>query len=279
MAKTIYKRTYSNGDVYNGPLLNDKPTPEGKLTFASGDVYQGEYDANEVPFGNGKIWFANGDVYVGYVIDGKPYGSGTYTFKNRDKYIGNFKKGKFSGHGKYYVNGRLYYDGNWRNDYKNGEGRIYYDNGRQLVGFFIHDKCYGIATLFYAEGTDYDKLEGFFFADNPVFGTEYRRDGMVYKGFFKDGMREGRGTITFSDGSSIKGYFDDDNVVTHKKTTLHYTNGESYTGTLTPDGKYINGRYNYSDGDYYDGDWKDGKYHGYGTYKNKSGDKFVGYIP
>jgi hypothetical protein len=134
-----------------------------------------------------------------------------------------------------------------------------------------------MATLFYAEDSDYDKLDGFFFADKPVFGTEYRRDGMVYKGFFKNGMREGRGTVIYPDGYSIKGHFDDDKVVTHKKTTVHYSNGETYTGTFTESGEFLNGRYDYSDGDYYDGDWKDGKYHGYGTYRYKDGEKYVGY--
>ena len=42
MAKTIYKRPYKNGDVYEGPLVNDLPTPEGKYTFANGDVYVGD---------------------------------------------------------------------------------------------------------------------------------------------------------------------------------------------------------------------------------------------
>ena len=273
---TTYKRTYSNGDVYNGPLVNDKPTPDGRLTLASGDVYVGEYDANESPFGNGKISYTNGDSYEGFVVDGKPHGSGTYTFADGDVYVGDFKKGLFHGYGKYYINNRIHYKGYWKKDYKSGEGRIFYENGRQLVGFFIKDKCYGYATLFYAEGSDYDKLEGYFFADKPVWGTEYRKDGMVYKGFFKNGMREGRGTVTFSDGYTIKGHFDDDKVVNSKKSTTVYPNGESYEGTYTEDGKFLHGKYTYSNGESYDGDWKDEKYHGYGTFRFKNGGKHVG---
>ena len=100
VTKTTYKRTYSNGDIYEGPLSNDLPTPEGKYTFACGDVYVGEYSESEYPSGKGKIWFKNGDVYEGDVRKGKPHGSGTYVFAGGiEVYRGEIYKGMFHGYG------------------------------------------------------------------------------------------------------------------------------------------------------------------------------------
>lgn len=84
VTKTTYKRTYSNGDIYEGPLSNERPTTEGKYTFANGDVYAGEYNENEIPSGKGRIWFKNGDMYVGSWKDGKRFGKHDYHWANGD---------------------------------------------------------------------------------------------------------------------------------------------------------------------------------------------------
>ncbi len=227
--KTIYKRTYQNGDVYSGPLENDLPTLEGEYTFANGDVYRGEY-LGEYPHGNGKIYLKNGNVYNGSVRFGKMH----------------------------------------------GKGILDYADGRRFVGRFIKGVRYGFGTMFYTDGDEFEKFEGYYFNDKAIWGTDYRRDGMTYTGFLKNDMREGRGKITLPDGSSLKGHFDDDKIVMHKKTTITQPNGDSYTGILTPDGNFLKGRYTFSNGDYYDGDWKDGKFHGQGTRKYANGDKYVG---
>ncbi len=229
VTKTIYKRTYKNGDVYKGPIENDLPTLEGEYTFTNGDVYRGEY-LGEYPHGKGKIYFKNGNVYNGSVRFGKMH----------------------------------------------GKGSLDYADGRRFVGRFIRGVRYGFGTIFYPDGDEFEKFEGYYFNDKAFWGTDYLRNGTTYKGFFKNNMREGRGTLTCSDGYTIKGYFDDDKIVMHNKTTINFPNGETYTGTFTTDGHFLNGKYTYSNGEYYDGDWKDGKFHGQGTRKYANGDKYVG---
>ena len=50
--------------------------------------------------GQGKLTFANGDTYVGEFQDGKQHGQGTLTFINGNRYVGEFKDAKANGQGK-----------------------------------------------------------------------------------------------------------------------------------------------------------------------------------
>merc|ERR1711998_604068 len=79
----------------------------GKYTYASGDVYVGEYKDGKF---HGKCTFTfnsgsyNGDVYVGEYKDGKKDGKGTYTWADGNVYVGEWKDNKRNGKGKYTYN-------------------------------------------------------------------------------------------------------------------------------------------------------------------------------
>jgi len=72
-----------------------------------------------------------------------------------------------------------------------------------------------------------------------------------YIGEYKDGKRDGQGTLTFPDG-------------------------ENYVGEWKDDKKDGQGIYTFPDGQKYVGEWKDGLYHGQGTLTFPDGKKYIG---
>ena len=94
---------------------------QGKKTYSNGDVYEGEFKFI-LPEGQGKKTYSNGDVYEGEFKNGVPEGQGKQTFLGGDVYEGAFKNGYREGQGKYtFANGDVYYEGEWKNDDPEGE--------------------------------------------------------------------------------------------------------------------------------------------------------------
>lgn len=92
------KRTYANGNIYEGYVVNGKAEGKGKFTWTNGDRYEGEFSNNEMN-GNGILTYANGDRYEGDFVNGKCQGSGILVFANGDRYEGQFLNNKMHGTG------------------------------------------------------------------------------------------------------------------------------------------------------------------------------------
>eukprot|EP01022_Parablepharisma_sp_SALTPOND_P012873 TRINITY_DN1674_c0_g1_i1.p3 TRINITY_DN1674_c0_g1~~TRINITY_DN1674_c0_g1_i1.p3 ORF type:complete len:401 (+),score=43.48 TRINITY_DN1674_c0_g1_i1:4847-6049(+) len=98
--------------------------------------------------------------------------------------------------------------------------------------------------------------------DKPITNTDKELEdrgpfeldnGAIYIGQWnKAGLREGKGTQIWPDGSKYVGYWNND-----------MANGK--------------GRLIHSDGDVYEGEWFNDKAHGYGSYTHMDGAKYVGY--
>ena len=65
---------------------------KGKMTYASGDVYEGEFK-NGYPDGKGVYRYSTGDKYEGEFKEGKMNGEGTVTFKSGTKQVGIYEEG------------------------------------------------------------------------------------------------------------------------------------------------------------------------------------------
>lgn len=85
--------SYSNGDVYCGPLDNLLKNGEGEMRYANGDTYKGQFK-NDLIDGYGTYTYVGGDSYVGEFTAGLKNGDGTYTFSDGSVYIGSFKNDK-----------------------------------------------------------------------------------------------------------------------------------------------------------------------------------------
>ena len=88
----IYKKKYTNGNIYEGELKDGKFHGRGKFTWPTGQVYEGEYK------------------------DGKRDGIGKYTLTDGTVYRGNFSNGKMNGIGK--ITSQLVdSEGEWKDNY------------------------------------------------------------------------------------------------------------------------------------------------------------------
>jgi hypothetical protein len=96
------------------------PSGHGKMTFANGDVYEGDWVYNgssSVKQGKGKQTYANGSVYEGDYINSKWHGKGKWTdTTDGEVYIGDYVENKKHGYGKAtYPDGSVK-EGRWEND-------------------------------------------------------------------------------------------------------------------------------------------------------------------
>ena len=181
---------YSNGDVYEGDLLNLKKHGKGKLIYAQGDVYEGDF-VNDAMTGKGKFTYNNGDVYVGDFVDGKLNGQGEYRWAaDGSVYSGGFVDGMKTGMGSYTWADKSSYVGPYVNDMKHtaeGESGTYtFANGDVYVGEFVNDARTGNGTYTWQESGDTYTGE---FVNNTLngYGTYTWASGRVYTGYFENG--------------------------------------------------------------------------------------------
>ena len=97
-------------------------------------------------------------------------------------------------------------------------------------------------------------------------------------GEFKEGIINGQGTVTLSDGRKYSGEFKEGKK--HGQGIYTYPNGDKYTGGYKDGFKNGLGALTYgkgkSDGDKYVGEFKEGIPNGQGTYTFSDGSKWVG---
>ncbi len=88
-------QTYTNGDHYEGILVNGMRSGKGVYVWATGERYEGNWINNQ-PNGSGTKTWKNGDRYVGALVNGKMSGKGIYTWKDGDHFEGDFVDDKLS---------------------------------------------------------------------------------------------------------------------------------------------------------------------------------------
>ena len=96
-------------------VVGFEPHGRGKMTYGSGDVYEGDWEGG-VRSGFGTVQWANGDGYTGDWERGEPTGEGARLFANGDAYRGELIDRKRHGMGRCtYADGATF-DGYWVND-------------------------------------------------------------------------------------------------------------------------------------------------------------------
>ena len=97
----------------------------------------------------------------------------------------------------------------------------------------------------------------------------------AYVGEFKNGLPEGYGTFTYSDGAVYVGNFKEGKE--HGIGTFTcWTHGSQYTGQFQNGKKHGSGIYTYPDGVIYDGEWSKGIREGDGVLTYKDGTELIG---
>ncbi|GAB1462092.1 hypothetical protein [Pedobacter sp.] len=272
----VVTQKYTDGAVYVGQMYNNdgKKYGKGKLTYANGDVFEGEF-ANDKIF-DGKYYFANGDtkegqfwwrnaimkytwkngnIYEGQFIDNKRTGLGKYTLVDGTTQEGWYEDGKITHYAKIIYGSNTtkgkkgdIYEGKIKNGLKHGRGRYTHANGKVDDGYWFNGEYIG---------------------ENPPAGepkmlfVDELKEGKFAEGHYKAEINTPEGTyvgIMFNNKKNGKG-------------KMTYPNGEFYEGEWKDDEKTI-GIEKRSDGTTkYEGGWKNGAYYGWGSTFNKKGNK------
>lgn len=149
---------------------------------------------------------------------------------------------------------RSIYIGQWtstRNGkIRKGKGRVYCSDGGYKEGYWKNGKLHH-------------------------FGREISPNGDYYEGGFKSGMRDGKGDLETTDGSTW--YSGDWKMgVREGKGTEGYADGTKYEGELRNNKKHGKGKVTYHDGNTYEGDFQDNELHGQGHFHWHDGRDYVG---
>ena len=208
------KVTWTNGDVYQGELLQSRRHGQGEFTWANGQRYRGTW-VNDVPQGKGSLNFASGNQYDGDVAQGLPHGTGRMVYASGDSFQGRFIQGKPDGSGTYrWANGQSY-EGPWSNDQPNGKGVLAYANGNRYEGNLLNGVPDGNGTLKYASGD-------------------------VYSGQFSQGQAHGEGTYTWKAGDRYSGQWQ--TGLKHGQGKLEWASGDRWEGQFENDAQTVRGR-------------------------------------
>jgi TM2 domain-containing membrane protein YozV len=128
------KRTYSDGRVYEGDLVNGKwQHGKGKLTLPDGSVYEGDFVYDEVQ-GKAKMTSPDGFVYEGDFFNSYMHGKGKLRFPDGSVYEGDFVKRQMTGKGNFIFSDGRHYEGDFVNAKRDGKGKMSYPDGKVEEG-------------------------------------------------------------------------------------------------------------------------------------------------
>jgi hypothetical protein len=119
---------YSNGEKYNGEVLDGTRNGFGTYYYQNGERYEGNWVKN-AKHGRGTFFYKNGAVYEGFWNDNKREGVGTYYNHTGDRYYGE-----------------------WKDNKKHGKGMLQLENGNKFIGQFRNNKKQGIGELIRKDG-------------------------------------------------------------------------------------------------------------------------------
>ena len=202
-----YQTISHNNGTYEGNVSWGQPSGKGKLTYANGSVYSGDFSGG-LRHGVGTFRSSKGDTYEGQWKNDRFDGNGVLTLSDGSRYEGSFKEGNRQGTGtQIYADGRQY-TGDWVGDKKNGNGVLTQKNGTKYTGPFKDDLAEGEGTIVTTRG---DKYVGSFVRGvKSGQGTFTFANGNVYQGSFANDLRNGQGTMRWTTGSYYNGEWKND---------------------------------------------------------------------
>jgi hypothetical protein len=181
---------YKDYGKFVGPFVGDRACGQGEYhTFANRKI-AGFFETMVIEDEMGR--------YNGLTLNGKRFGRGTQTYANGDFYDGEWRDGMRTGYGvmQYEDGGR--YVGFWMKDQRSKLGTYSLPSGEKYIGRWLKDMRCGIGTMIFENR---DRLVDAQWQDDaPVDGTGYFvfANKAVYRGPLKNGLPNGRGSLTIS---------------------------------------------------------------------------------
>lgn len=126
--KEIHNKSYPDGSVYDGYIVNEERHGRGILKYPTDNPknrisYEGEWK-NDKMCGLGILTYNDGIKFEGEFIDDDINGHGTVTYPDGSRYVGEVKDEKQHGKGICTWADGTIYEGEWENDKMSGEGIV-----------------------------------------------------------------------------------------------------------------------------------------------------------
>lgn len=237
---------FMDGSVFTGHFSRGHREGKGTLVYASGDKYTGLFN-NDLPHGEGELRLISGFRYDGSFSAGLFHGKGTVTWPSGTTYTGDWKHGIREGSGVLKCADGSSYKGEWKGNRRHGQGTQSYVDGYEYeyVGHWTDNVRHGQGKLTNIDGSNYQG--GFKSGVVHGHGTYQYATGAVYVGVWKNGKREGRGSLLYGGGQlEVAGRFSVG--VLEGKATLKQFDKEgkevqSFSASTVPDGFSIESKY------------------------------------
>ncbi|MDP2439059.1 MAG: hypothetical protein Q8P67_25210 [archaeon] len=242
------------GSSYEGEFFNNLRQGTGVLIFSSGEKYTGEFHDDEI-HGTGVLEFSDGSTYAGSFEHGIRAGFGLLKSPSVE-YSGQWLENLPHGSGILTVTSQLSsqvfspafsvmdatvlkltrwsYDGEWSLGLPHGQGEIFTTLGYSYRGGFRYGRYHSQGVL--TDGLDFYQGE-FQYGLRQGQGTNEKSCQPnagepliyeVYQGAYLNNMRHGKGKVTFRDGSSYEGDWENDlfhGTGTYSTLRITYTGG------------------------------------------------------
>lgn len=264
-----------------------------KIYFNNGTMWLGSLNSIYEPNGTGQTISSDGLINFENRVDGNLTGTQTYSFPDGSSYEGEVKDGKRNGYGvQVYSTGITYY-GNWENDYQNGYGDLeidddWYYSGEWKNGLYDGEGYFSFPDFSYEGEWKAGKKDGYgtltlanlqyegFWKNDAINGKGYisYSDGSYYEGSWKDNKRNGYGEYVWADGSSYYGNWEDD--FPNGEGEINLSNGDYYTGEIEYGYFSGAGTYIFANGERYEGTFVENKKDGIGYYYFSNGNSYEG---
>ena len=200
-----------------------------------------------------------------------PNGFGVLTYPYGEKIVvGEWKDGKEWNTKHTKKDGTLL--GRFENGEWIGSWGVMHHGTRNGKGGYYEEKWEGIES---EDDKDYSKYEGEIKNGLPNGqGTETLTNGDKYDGEWKNGKKNGQGITTYPDGGNYIGEYKDEKR--NGQGTHTWSDGRKYVGDYKNGVKHGHGTYTLPHGFKYEGEWKDGKQNGHGSFTYPDGRKYEG---
>ena len=177
---------------------------------------------------------------------------GEIVFKNGDSYEGEIAKDQPNGTGIYKFKNKSYYQGEFKDGKFHGRGKLVDTfNELTITGDFKLGNAQGRCKVEYGEGISYEGevRQGLRNGKGTLtFGGNHAE--RVYKGWFVNDEMEGQGELTFKNGDTYRGKFVQSSLDGQAEiVTQHF----SYVGEVRKGLIEGKGSIKYSSGDLYEG--------------------------
>jgi hypothetical protein len=144
--------------TYTGDFEHGKQTGEGRMEYATHDIYEGLWK-NGLRHGNGKMISQEGIYFGNWAKDFKE-GKGKMEYCDGSMYDGAWLLGKRHGRGTWYnqIKPGLIsaYSGDWLHDMREGYGELHYNTGDKWIGPIVAGQPHGHGKMVLSTGVTFD---------------------------------------------------------------------------------------------------------------------------